>query len=81
MHVCLRDPTLLGELLSFLRRRDYIAVQLGEDTLLVSPPPGSYRLDAFVRKLCVDIDAWRQEHPSAPVILGPIDGGLSDGAA
>jgi len=74
VHLYVSDPTQVSSLLTFLRQRSYLAVQVAEQMLLVSPPPGSLSLEAVVRGLSADLEAWRRAHPSTVVMLGPITG-------
>ena len=72
MLVRISDPNLIGDLVRFLRRHDYLAAQRGGATVEVAPI-NSVSARADRKRLRRDLAQWQSEHPdvTAEVVDGP----------
>ena len=68
----INDPKLIDDLVRFLRRHDYLAVQRGRDNVEVAPI-NSVSARADRKRVRRDLARWRSEHPdvTAEVVDGP----------
>ena len=62
MLVRVSDPSLTGELVQFLRRHDYLAVQKRRDTVEAAPI-NSVSSRADRKRLRRELDDWLSGHP------------------
>jgi hypothetical protein len=68
MHVHLSDPSLVDDLLAFLRTRQCVAVVDPAGRIAVSIPD-STREDAARLELGLYLQVWRADHPGVDVVL------------
>ncbi len=64
MLVRVSDPNLSGDLVRFLRRQDYLAVQKGRD-IVEAAPINSVSARADRNRLRRELNEWLAEHPEA----------------
>jgi hypothetical protein len=63
MKIRVTDPSLVDDLLAYLRGREYLAERDGEDTVEASPRPRSLRSDVARRELDEELREWARGHP------------------
>jgi hypothetical protein len=73
MRIRISDPSLLPELLAFLRSHGYIAEPLAADTVITSPTPTSLRIELIARQLSADLESWRTCHPDTKTSIVPLE--------
>ena len=66
MRIRLSDPTLVDDLITFLREKECVAEQKSEDTLEVELPEVPRR-DAALLELDLYLRVWEATHPGAVV--------------
>jgi hypothetical protein len=70
MHVHLSDPSLVDDLLAFLRTRQCVALTDPAGRIAVSIPAAT-RKDAARLELDLYLQVWRVTHPGVDVHLAP----------
>ena len=70
MHIHLSDPSLVDDLLAFLRTRQCVALTDPAGRITVSIPE-SPRKDAARLELDLYLQVWRVTHPGVDVLLAP----------
>ena len=65
MKIRVSDPSLVDDLLGFLRRGEYLAEQEDAETVEASPRPRSLRSEVARRELDEYLRSWTAEHPEA----------------
>lgn len=64
MRIRVQEAADLGSLVAFLRRREYVAEQVGPNTVEVSRP-SSVRHDHIRVELDMFLEEWHAAHPEA----------------
>ena len=73
MRVRVSDPTLTRDLIRFLRRHDYLAIEEEEPEFIEAVPINSVSARADRNRLRRHLDEWQAEHPGvmAEPLLSP----------